>query len=725
MGPCAGVPILAALSRLVDAVRRSMVAKVSLGVAWAVGALLVGLSWHHGAVEIDSLRKGAADSAGRLAGVVAGSVEHSMLLGNGIAVKEMIRGLRARLPGAEVRVFDPWGAPVFGPTPPAPLPGSLPAPLREALSSGERQAVPGPRVFRPMPNEARCHPCHDASHAVRGVLELVPAPGWESPPGAALAEGERERTLSAVVHSGFVHVMTARQAARLDDYFAELVEATPGLRGAAVHDATGAVRFGRRVEGLPREEAAASLVPGARFRLVDTPAGRVALVPLPAERRCEACHDDRVAVRGVLAVGFARGPVAAAAGEALEASIDTSVRTIMVSALGRLSFAFLREVVATGAVTEAALWDDSGRRAFTSRPSVPPEEVREPLARGSRRRLVRAGPDDEHVLVAEPMRNGPDCARCHGADPPIRGVVTVSLPTGARAAREESIRRTLAFAGAVLVLTVLALAVLLHVLVLAPVREIGGAAEAVGRGDLSASVPSAREDGDEVQRLGSRINEMVVGLRTRDVLTRYVSRATAEAAHGAARLPSLTGVAPAGERRPMAVVFSDVRGFTAYSERVPPEAVVALVNRYLAAQAEAVEARGGDVDKFVGDELMAVFGGEDAPARAVDCALALVAAVDRERRGEEEPRVGVGVAFGEVVAGSVGSPARMDFTVMGDVVNTAARLVGAAGAGEVLVTAAVRDACGAGGARASFAPLPPLVVKGKREPLTVFRAVPG
>jgi hypothetical protein len=170
----------------------------------------------------------------------------------------------------------------------------------------------------------------------------------------------------------------------------------------------------------------------------------------------------------------------AGAGEALEASTDATVRTIMVSSLGRLSFAFLREVIATGAVTEAALWDDAGRLSFTSRPAAPPEVVREPLARGTRRQS-----DGEETTSGSwwPMRNGPDCARCHGASPPIRGVVTVSLSTGARAAREESVRRTLAFALAVLVLTVASLALLLHVLVLRPVREIGGAAEA-GQGDL-------------------------------------------------------------------------------------------------------------------------------------------------------------------------------------------------------------------------------------------------
>lgn len=701
-----------------------MVAKVSLGVACAVGALLVGLSWHHGIVEIDSLRRGATDSAGRLAGVVAGGVEQSMLLGNGIAVKQMIRGLRDRLPGVEVRVFDPWGTAVFGETPPAPRPEALPARVREALSTGARLTADGRRVFRPMPNEARCSPCHDATRAVRGVLELVPVPGWDTPPTSTLPRGERERTLAAVVHAGFVHVMTARQAARLDDYFADLVAHTPGLLGVAVHDATGAVRFGRKLETLSRSEAAASLVPGARFRLFDTPKGAVALVPLPMERRCEACHDDRSRVRGLLAVAFAPDAVPARAGEALEASTDATVRTIMVSSLGRLAFAFLRDVVATGAVTEAALWDDAGRLSFTSRPAAPPEFVREPLARGTRRQVLTADGDDERVLVAEPMRNGPDCARCHGASPPIRGVVTVSLPTGAQGAREESVRRTLAFALAVLVLTVASLGLLLHVLVLRPVREIGGAAEAVGRGDLSVAVPSARHDGDEMQRLGSRINEMVVGLRTRDVLTRYVSHATAEAAHGAARLPSFASVAPAGERRPMAVVFSDIRGFTAFSERVAPEAVVELVNRYLAAQAEPVAVHGGDVDKFVGDELMAVFDGTDAAQRAVSCALALVAAVDGARLCDEEPRVGVGVAFGEVVAGSIGSPARMDFTVMGDVVNTAARLVSAAGPGEVLVTDAVRAACPHAGAGPSFVPLPPLVAKGKKDPLSVFRAVP-
>jgi hypothetical protein len=108
--------------------------------------------------------------------VVAGGVEQSMLLGNGLAVKEMIRGLGAQVPGVEVRVFDPWGAPVFGETPPAPRPDAMPASVREALSTGARHATHGGRVFRPMPNEARCSPCHDATRAVRGVLELVPSP---------------------------------------------------------------------------------------------------------------------------------------------------------------------------------------------------------------------------------------------------------------------------------------------------------------------------------------------------------------------------------------------------------------------------------------------------------------------------------------------------------------------------------------------------------------------
>lgn len=715
------------VNRALSAIRRRMVVKVFLGLVWAVGAALVLLAYSNGQAEIRSLRKTAEDSAQQLAEVVASSVEHSMLQGNGIAVKEMVQAFQGRVPEARIHVFDPFGVEAFGDKPSPPDRATLPAPLRTVLATRERLVEPGGRVWRPVPNEERCRTCHEGTGPLRGVLVLRPAPAWSAPgpaPGAAgvaLPAEVRERTLARVVHAGFIHVMTARQAARLDDYFGELPRRAPGLRAAAVYDSNLAVRFGRAPEGLPRTTVAGALVPGAVPQLVSLPSGPAVLVPLPSERRCQQCHVDGKPVRGVLAVAFTPAGPGPAVAEELEATVDASLRAIMMSSLGRMIHAFLREVVETGAVEEAALHDDAGRLFFTSRPPEPPEDVRLPLKTGRTRVVFSDEGGDERVLVAQPLQNGPDCARCHGPAPRLRGVVSVSVPTSAGAARAESIRRTVLFTLGALVLTLAALTTILQALVLRPVNEIGSAAEAVSRGDLSVEVASARTDGDEIQRLGSRINEMVVGLRTKDFLKRYVSKATAEAAHGAARHAHVAPVAAAGERRPMAVLFSDIRGFTAFSEKVAPEAVVELVNRFLGAQASVVEELGGDVDKFVGDELMAVFEGPGAAERAVACGLALVESVDAARRGDGEPRIGVGISQGTVIAGSIGSAERMDFTVMGDVVNTGARIVGAAGAGEVLVSEAVERAA-AGTAGLAFEPLPPLSVKGKQEPLSVFRA---
>jgi adenylate cyclase len=171
----------------------------------------------------------------------------------------------------------------------------------------------------------------------------------------------------------------------------------------------------------------------------------------------------------------------------------------------------------------------------------------------------------------------------------------------------------------------------------------------------------------------------------------------------------------------MTVLFSDVRGFTSYAESVPAEAVVELLNRVLEAQAEVVQRHGGDIDKFVGDELMAVFTGDDAPVRAARCGVEMVEAVDSARRPGETVAVGVGITSGEVIYGPIGSRSRMDFTVIGDVVNTGARLCGAASPGQVLIAAPARDACGEVDGF-EFEELSPIAAKGKREPLRVFSA---
>ena len=140
----------------------------------------------------------------------------------------------------------------------------------------------------------------------------------------------------------------------------------------------------------------------------------------------------------------------------------------------------------------------------------------------------------------------------------------------------------------------------------------------------------------------------------------------------------------------LSVMFVDVRGFTALSERILPAEAASRLNQFYNLAARSVFDLDGTLDKMVGDQVMAFFGApfrpEDHQFRAVQAALAIVSEVEEAAQDGDALRVGGGVATGEVFMGNVGEGAVRDFTVIGDTVNTAARLQEAAGPGEVLVT---------------------------------------
>jgi class 3 adenylate cyclase len=138
-----------------------------------------------------------------------------------------------------------------------------------------------------------------------------------------------------------------------------------------------------------------------------------------------------------------------------------------------------------------------------------------------------------------------------------------------------------------------------------------------------------------------------------------------------------------GERRTVTILFADLRGSTALAERLEPEAAVSVLNTYLRLMARAVIDRGGILDKFLGDGLMAIFGVVEEASQGADaaaaCALEIrreVARVniERERAGEPVVGFGVGIHTGDVVLGAVGLPERSDYTALGDTVNTASRM---------------------------------------------------
>lgn len=158
-----------------------------------------------------------------------------------------------------------------------------------------------------------------------------------------------------------------------------------------------------------------------------------------------------------------------------------------------------------------------------------------------------------------------------------------------------------------------------------------------------------------------------------------------------------------GSLRDIAVLFVDIRGFTTMSERLDPEKVVFILNQYLAVASACVEKNRGTLDKFVGDATMAFWGApmpmEDPVYAAAQTALDIVRGTEElssRLKSEigEELRVGVGVHWGPAVVGNMGSEHRMDYTAIGDTVNTAARLESNAPGGTVYISRAVADALG-------------------------------
>jgi class 3 adenylate cyclase len=182
------------------------------------------------------------------------------------------------------------------------------------------------------------------------------------------------------------------------------------------------------------------------------------------------------------------------------------------------------------------------------------------------------------------------------------------------------------------------------------------------------------------------------------------------------------GVALGGELRLVSVLFCDVRGFTALTERMPPTEVVEILNEHMTALTAVVHAHQGVVDKFVGDALVAFFGaprsaGDDA-RHAVEAACDMVAERVRLNVGSRRPlEIGVGVASGLVVAGCVGSASRLDYTVVGERVNLAARLCAQAGGMEVLIDDETHRLAG----RVDTEPLPPLRLKGFSRAMAAHR----
>ncbi len=298
----------------------------------------------------------------------------------------------------------------------------------------------------------------------------------------------------------------------------------------------------------------------------------------------------------------------------------------------------------------------------------------------------------------------------------ITGVVVAGLSTQGH----HATLRDLGVAWVIAVVVAFTVSLELIVLVVrslgSSLRDLEHAVERIRAGDFSVRLPIVSTD--ETGRLAQSFNTMVEGLdereRLREAFGAYVDPDLAERV-------LREGSDLAGEEVEVSVLFLDVRDFTAFAEQATPEEVVTELNRLWGLVVPVLLRHGGHANKFIGDGLLGVFGApahlDDHADRAIAAALEIVRLI-REQIADRL-NVGIGINSGRVVVGTVGGGGRVEFTVIGDAVNTASRVENATRqtGDAVLITDATRALLRR---EWSLRERPPMALKGKRAPAKLF-----
>jgi class 3 adenylate cyclase len=303
-------------------------------------------------------------------------------------------------------------------------------------------------------------------------------------------------------------------------------------------------------------------------------------------------------------------------------------------------------------------------------------------------------------------------------DSPFPPAYQVSVYSLAGAIRTEAELRwqILGFSLVALVAALILSLVISHGLSV-PLREMAAATTAIRSGDLEVRVPVRGRD--DVGQLAESFNEMAEGLAQRE---RYRTVLNMVADEKVAKALVDGQLALGGELRDISVLFCDIRGFTPYTQNMPPEEVIEMLNEHMTALTHIVKEHNGVLDKFVGDLLMAIFGApvshETDTLNAALCALALV----RERENlnatsRHQLKIGIGIATGKVVAGCMGSFDRLNYTVLGERVNLASRLCSQAGPGQIVIDQTTRERLGGA---ITAVPLAALNLKGFSENVVAY-----
>lgn len=272
----------------------------------------------------------------------------------------------------------------------------------------------------------------------------------------------------------------------------------------------------------------------------------------------------------------------------------------------------------------------------------------------------------QHLENFFPISNENSCWECHGTPQEtgmIRGIVHLNVSLK-NIFEQINIARiilisTLSFTGLLIALFLL---LSLREVIVKPLAKIGYAVNKFGEENLDIKVEIKNKD--ELGDLADKLNEMFIRIKERFQLSKFVSKSTDAMIK--------RGEAVKSEKKMLTVLFSDIRGFTKFTITNEATFVVDILNKILKAQAEIVELYGGDVDKFIGDELMAIFEDE---FKAVRCAYEMIVKVRALiKKFNTSLQIGIGVNTGEVIAGNIGSEKRVEYAVIGDTVNYASRL---------------------------------------------------
>jgi class 3 adenylate cyclase len=273
----------------------------------------------------------------------------------------------------------------------------------------------------------------------------------------------------------------------------------------------------------------------------------------------------------------------------------------------------------------------------------------------------------------------------------IAGVLEADYDiTRFEAALERELLRILLFS-LVAILAAIAFSVVFARRLEVALNQIRAGAAAIEEERYEHRIPVDRSD--ELGLVARQFNRMAEVLSERFHLLKFIPRHTLEAV--SRRVAE--GDAEEAERVVATILFSDIRGYTKMSEGLSDEDVVRMLNKYLRRQAEIVREHDGNIDKFIGDAVLAVFTGDDHERHAVRAACAIqrdVAEMNESGAFERPVHIGIGIACGEMVLAELGSDERKERTIIGSVVNLASRLCSHAGADEIVASGDVLGVLG-------------------------------